>query len=191
MTYIIGLDPGSQNAGCGIVRLERGALHFVHCETIHLDIKVPFLERMYALHHALSGILAPYQNEECEAALEDVFVSHNIQSALKLGQARGVMLGVLSAYHIKAHTYAARKIKEQVAGNGALSKEAVRSVVLASLSIAQDIQIGLDASDALACAICHAKQSAKMHLPRVNSHRKRKRRLSQDDVAHLMRHHLG
>lgn len=152
MTVIIGIDPGSIRTGFGIIRSEKNNLiHMAH-GTIHAKGKT-IAERLHDIHRELCGIITLYKPNE--AAIEEVFMHANAQSALKLGQARGAALIALTQHALSIAEYSARLIKKTAVGYGAASKEQIQFMVRAQLKLSVNPQA--DAADALAIAICHCQ----------------------------------
>lgn len=116
--------------------------------------------RLHFIHRELCDIIAHHRPNE--AAIEEVFMKINIQSALKLGQARGVALVALAHHGLSIAEYSAREIKKTAVGFGAASKEQIQFMVRAQLKLTVNPQA--DAADALAIAICHAQQRIKLSL---------------------------
>lgn len=153
MTIILGIDPGSIRTGFGIVHSEKNNLTHIAHGTIHAKgSDVP--TRLHYIHRELCEIIAHHRPHE--AAIEEVFMKINIQSALKLGQARGVALVALAHHGLSIAEYSAREIKKTAVGFGAASKEQIQFMVRAQLKLTVNPQA--DAADALAIAICHAQQ---------------------------------
>ena len=149
---ILGLDPGSRATGYGVIDKEGNRLSFVACGVIRVQAKIDFIARLKEIHDGISEVIV--QHQPTVAAVEDVFVSVNSRSALKLGQARGAIIVAALNKGLPVHEYAARGVKLAVAGYGNATKEQVQHMVkmLLSLSAAPS----QDASDALAVAICAA-----------------------------------
>lgn len=127
-------------------------MHIAH-GTIHAKGNdVP--TRLHYIHRELCEIIAKHQPNE--AAIENVFMQINFQSALKLGQARGAALVALAHHALPIAEYSAREIKKTAVGYGAASKEQIQFMVRAQLKLTSTPQA--DAADALAIAICHAQQ---------------------------------
>lgn len=153
MAIILGIDPGSIRTGFGIIHSDKNNLSHIAHGTIHAKgDDVP--TRLHYIHHELCNIIAHHRPNE--AAIEEVFVKINIQSALKLGQARGAALIAMAQYGLPIAEYSARKIKKTAVGFGAASKEQIQFMVRAQLKLTTNPQA--DAADALAIAICHAQQ---------------------------------
>ena len=152
MTIIIGIDPGSIRTGYGLIRVEKNQLLHITHGTIHATEK-DTATRLHYIHQELCGIIASQQPSE--AAIEEVFMQVNVQSALKLGQARGAALIALASHAVPLHEYSARTVKKTATGYGAASKEQVQFMVRAELKLS--VNPPADAADALAIAICHAQ----------------------------------
>lgn len=148
MTVIIGIDPGSRRTGYGVIRLQ-GNKH-VYLTSGHLDL-TPYspCERLRQIFLGLQQVMQQYQPHE--AAIEQIFMHENPNSALKLGQARGAAIVALD---IPVKEYSARQVKKSVVGSGAANKEQVQFMVQRLLNVTGQIQA--DAADALAVALCHA-----------------------------------
>ncbi len=157
MTLIIGIDPGSRLTGYGIIEKDGQKLKFVDAGTIRTETKeMPErLKRIFAGIHRIVEFHGP-----TEAAVEQVFMAQNPDSALKLGQARGAAIAALVNSDLDVAEYTARQIKQSVVGYGAAEKEQVQMMVMKLLNLS--IQPQSDAADALAAAICHAHASGTM-----------------------------
>ena len=151
MNIIIGIDPGSIRTGFGIIRSEKQNLTHVAHGTIHAKGNA-MPERLHFIYRELSDIIAKYKPNA--AAIEEVFMQINVQSALKLGQARGAALIALAKYALPIAEYSPRVIKKTMTGYGAAAKEQIQLMVRAQLGLSENPQA--DAADALAIAICHA-----------------------------------
>lgn len=149
---IMGIDPGSQCTGVGIIDDISGELSAVHWGGIRCNPKEPFVQRLKTVYQELRRILREYQPDA--VAVEEMFFAKNVQSALKLGQVRGVAL--LAAAHADLHIgeYSPTAVKQSVTGYGRAGKEQVQSMVVHLLKLKKP-PTPLDASDALAIAICH------------------------------------
>ena len=151
MTVILGIDPGSRVTGYGLIDAVGNKLEYVHCGCIK-SLNETFPDRLKKIHAELLEVIdlhAPHQ-----AAIEEVFVGRNASSALKLGQARGAAMVACLSHNLPIEEYSARQVKKAVAGTGSAAKNQVQYMVKALLKISDNI--GEDAADALAIAICHA-----------------------------------
>lgn len=150
---ILGIDPGLRRTGWGMIVSEGARLSFVACGCVESDEKVPLAERLRQLHFGLSEVIA--REAPDEAAVEETFVNRDPQSALKLGQARGVALVVPALAGISVAEYAANQVKKTVVGVGHADKKQVQAMIRVLLPKAETRSA--DAADALAVAICHAQ----------------------------------
>lgn len=154
MTRVIGIDPGSRITGYGV--LEAGKQELVYLESGCIRTRnAPFPERLAEIYHSVNELIAQHQPDVF--AIEEVFMAKNVDSALKLGQARGVAIAAGVANGLPVFEYAARKVKQTVVGSGRASKEQVQHMVRVLLSLPGLPQA--DAADALAIAICHVNTS--------------------------------
>ncbi|MFA9202825.1 MAG: crossover junction endodeoxyribonuclease RuvC [Flavobacteriales bacterium] len=168
MSMIIGIDPGSRMTGYGIIVCEGNKLSFVDAGTIRTETpEIP--ERLKRIFDGLTRIIEFHQ--PTEAAVEQVFMSVNPDSALKLGQARGAAITALVNQNLPVGEYTARHIKLSVVGHGAADKEQVQMMVQRLLSL--DGVPAPDSADALACAICHAHVSPLAEKLGVTSYQQR------------------
>jgi len=148
---VLGIDPGSVITGYGIIESD-GARSF-HLTHGHIRVKgESFAEKLGHIHAALGEIISEWQPQE--VAIEQVFMSNNAMSALKLGQARGAAITAVVSRDLSVAEYAPRLVKKVVTGSGAADKFQVQTMVRAVLQIEKIIQV--DAADGLAIAICHA-----------------------------------
>ena len=149
---ILGIDPGSQITGFGIVDLHGKRTAVVEWGSIRTSGE--HSDRLRSIFRALGDIVREYR--PAEVAIERVFLSRNADSALKLGQARAAAMCATFAADVPIYEYSARHIKKAVVGNGGAEKEQVQRMVRMILGVQQ--QIAADAADALAAAICHANE---------------------------------
>lgn len=151
ITRIFGIDPGSRYTGYGVIDTEKGRSRLVVCGRIDAT-RGSMPERLLHIHQSLSELLT--QHAPQEIALEEVFVSKNAQSALVLGQARGVALCASAKTGAEIAEYATASVKLALTGQGRADKEQVQHMVKVLLNLRE--RIALDASDALAVALTHA-----------------------------------
>jgi crossover junction endodeoxyribonuclease RuvC len=149
MTVIIGIDPGSCRTGYGVIRLE-GNRH-IHIDSGYIDLtSYRSTERLRQIYVSLLEVIAKHRPHE--AAIEQIFMHENPNSALKLGQARGAAIVAFDT--IPVAEYSAREVKKSVVGHGAAKKEQVQFMVQRLLNLSGQLQA--DTADALAVALCHA-----------------------------------
>lgn len=153
MTRILGIDPGSQRTGIGIIDVQAdGRVVHVHHEALVLLAADDFPARLKLLAEGLWRVIETYAPDE--AAIEQVFLSNNAMSALKLGQARGAAIVACVTRGLPVAEYAAKEVKLALVGKGGADKVQVQHMVGVLLNIKQKLQA--DAADALAIAITHA-----------------------------------
>lgn len=150
---ILGVDPGLRKTGWGVVISEGSKLSFVACGCIESDGSLSLGERLRQLHEGLHKVIATHRPHE--AAVEETFINRDPQSALKLGQARGIALVVPSLAGLSVAEYAANLVKKTVVGVGHADKKQVQAMIRVLLPKAETSSA--DAADALAVAICHAQ----------------------------------
>ncbi|TKI08243.1 crossover junction endodeoxyribonuclease RuvC [Martelella alba] len=171
MTVILGIDPGSRITGYGIVRQQGRTLAYLGsgCIRTVADDLPTRLKRIYA---GITEIITQFRPDLL--AIEQVFMAKNADSALKLGQARGVAIVAAMNQDVPVFEYAARQVKQTVAGVGSAEKAQVQHMVRVLLKLPANPQA--DAADALAIAIthCHISQNAaRMGNSRLNLSRGR------------------
>jgi crossover junction endodeoxyribonuclease RuvC len=118
--------------------------------------ELPLPERLHRIYAGIAEIVATYAPEQ--SAIEQVFLSNNADSALKLGQARGAAIVALMNHSLPVAEYSARQVKLAVVGKGAALKEQVQHMVVRLLNLQKAPPA--DAADALAIALCHAQASS-------------------------------
>jgi crossover junction endodeoxyribonuclease RuvC len=154
---ILGVDPGSQRTGVGIIDVDAtGKSSHVFHTALNLLGQEHFAQRLKQIFDELGAIIAEYQPQE--AAIERVFLARNPDSALKLGQARGAAICAIVHGGLGVTEYAAREVKQAVVGTGAGDKTQVQHMVGILLSLKERLQA--DAADALAIALAHAHTRA-------------------------------
>ena len=152
---IIGIDPGSQRTGWGVIREASGVLTLVDCGIIRTTSAggdAAFSVRLARIFTELAAVVR--RHSPVEAAIEQVFTAKNSASALKLGQARGVAVAACAACGVPVSDYAPTLVKKALVGTGRAEKEQVAFMVARLLGRAH-IDGPLDTTDALAIAVCH------------------------------------
>lgn len=147
---VIGIDPGSQNMGWGIVSERSGVLGLVACGVIRPKAG-DFSARLGEIFHSLAAVLDEHTPDE--AGVEDVFTHKNVSAALKLGQARGVAVAACASRGLPVYSFEPRVIKKSLVGTGSAEKSQVSFMVARLLGVKENWAV--DAGDALAAAICH------------------------------------
>ena len=149
---VLGIDPGSHTTGWGVVRSVPGKLHHVASGVIAARGDIP--ERLRQIADGLDALLV--EHGPAQVSIESLYHHKNSQSALKLGQARGVALLSVARCGADLFEYAPAEIKRAATGNGRAPKELVARMV--RMILGYHGELPLDASDALAAAICHAQR---------------------------------
>ncbi len=167
---ILGIDPGSESTGYGIIESDGSRHTAVTFGAIRSNASRPFHERLLKIHSGLKDLLA---REKVDAvAIEEVFYSANVQSALRLGHARGVALLAAAEAGVPVFEYSPLEIKSGIVGYGRAEKTQVQEMVRFLLRL-ECVPSPDDAADALAVAICHSHRSSTAIVPRS---RRRSRR---------------
>lgn len=148
MTMIIGIDPGSRITGYGIVEFAKNKYRYITCGCIRTGA-TELNDRLHIIYQEIIQLIHEYRPQA--AAIEQVFMHKNANSALKLGQARGAAIVALNG--LPLGEYSPRQIKQAVVGYGGAQKGQIQHMVRVLLNLAEEPQA--DAADALAVAICH------------------------------------
>ena len=150
---ILGVDPGTIFTGFGIIKHSKNNSTLVKHGLIKLPSKIMLSLKLEIIYDELDKIIKIYKPDEF--AIETAFYGKNVQSAMKIGYARGVSM--LAAVHnnIPTSEYSPREIKKSIVGTGAASKEQVSYMIKKMLDLKID-KIKYDETDALAVALCHA-----------------------------------
>lgn len=152
MNIILGIDPGSQLTGYGIIRSNGQKHAYIASGTIVVRGQEMTL-RLANIFRSITEIIARYNPND--SAIEQVFMAQNPSSALKLGQARGAAIAALANQGLTIAEYSPRSVKQAIVGYGAANKEQVQHMIKLLLSLNEAPPA--DAADALAIAICHAQ----------------------------------
>ena len=154
---IIGVDPGTATTGFGIIDHDHGRLTFVDAGVITTPPGIPMAERLVTLHKELAQVIRETGPEQ--AAVEQLFFSTNVTTAISVGQARGVILLTLAEAGLIPGEYTPMQIKQAVTGWGGAKKPQIQEMVKTLLKLPH-IPRPDDAADGLAIAITHAHQIA-------------------------------
>ncbi len=149
---ILGIDPGLQKTGWGVIERSGSSLKFISSGLIRTNTELMMSERLATLYNGVISVIDEYF--PVDVAIEETFVNKNPASALKLGQARGVLLMTPATKGLSVGEYSANKIKKSVVGSGHASKEQVSMMI--KMLLPDCGTISEDESDALAVAITHA-----------------------------------
>lgn len=157
MAIILGIDPGSRTTGFGLINAVGARTEYITSGCIRTG-SGDMPERLKVIFESINTLIEQYCPQEF--AIEQVFMGRNADSALKLGQARGVAILAASLQNLPVYEYAPRTIKQSVVGTGAADKEQVQHMVQRLLKLPGLPQA--DAADALAIALCHAHTNASL-----------------------------
>lgn len=149
---VLGVDPGTLSTGFGVVEWKNGKLYQVHFGVVKNNSTDSMPFRLQSIYSRLVDVINRYHPDEF--AIESAFYGKNVQSAMKLGHARGVSILAAVQHELPTTEYAPREIKRALVGNGAASKDQVAYMVRNILNL-KNIDMKNDVSDALAVAICH------------------------------------
>ena len=152
MACILGIDPGSRKTGYGVIAVQGRRLRVMTCGTINVMPAGETLAlRLHGIFKAVRDLMVEFAPDQ--VAIEKVFVQRNVESALKLGQARGAAICACADFGIPVFEYSPTQIKKSVVGNGHASKAQIQHMIVKLLGLTQAVSV--DAADALACAFCH------------------------------------
>ena len=149
----MGIDPGTAVTGYGVVmRKGPGAVTLRECGVIRTSPELPLLERIRDIYDGIAALIE--RHRPFAVSVEDVFQGKNVQSALKLGHARGAILLAVAHARVQVAEYAPREIKKAVVGNGNATKDQVAFMVQQQLRLKTPPSPS-DAADGVAAALCH------------------------------------
>lgn len=150
---ILGVDPGTVRTGYGVIDEINGSLGFLESGVIRTSPTHSIPRRLKRIYSGLQGVIEQYRPDVI--SIENIFLAHNPRSALKLGHARGVAILAAVNRDLDVYEYTPAEVKKTIVGFGRADKSQVQQMVKRLLSLS-DSPLSLDASDALALAICHS-----------------------------------
>jgi len=151
---VLGVDPSVAGAtGYGIIEIEGTRASLLRFGAFKLPARATFASRLREIHESITRLVEEFAPDA--VAVESVFAALNMRTALMLAEMRGVVLLAAAQAQIPAHSYSPREVKASVAGFGGASKQQIQRMVSSALRLSVDPE-PLDASDALAVALCHA-----------------------------------
>lgn len=162
---ILGIDPGSHHLGVAVIEKEGNKLTLLFADALHAPRGTKLYSRLGALQAALKKILS--ETKPQVAAVEGIFYAKSVRSAIDLGTARGMAIAECLGLGLEIHEYAPTSVKMVVAGHGRADKEQVKKMAQMILGTRLD-HLTLDASDALAIAICHASSQFSRKLSELS-----------------------
>ena len=157
---ILGIDPGTNVMGYGIIKVEKRTAQMVAMGVIDMRKESDPYLRLGKIFERVTGIIDEFLPDEM--AIEAPFFGKNVQSMLKLGRAQGVAIAAAIHHSVPIHEYAPMKIKLALTGNGNASKEQVAGMLQKLLKLdKEEMPKFMDATDALAAAYCHFMQMSR------------------------------
>ncbi len=177
---VIGIDPGSRICGYGVLESRNGVITHLASGSIVTKPALPLYQRLKTIYDSVLSVIDEHSPDVM--SVENIFFAKNAKSAIKLGEARGVVLLAASNSGVTIYEYPPTKVKLALTGSGRANKSEVQRMLAGILGITEfETQ---DASDAVAIALCH------IHLSRIESKlgkefvqpRRRRRRFTLDDL---------
>ncbi|HHT9104668.1 MAG TPA: crossover junction endodeoxyribonuclease RuvC [Candidatus Wujingus californicus] len=150
---ILGIDPGTQVAGYGLIEKTGSKIRAIEYGSIKTKRNQDFSQRLKTIYLKIMDIISNHQPDQI--AIEEVFYGKNIKAAIKIGEGRGIVFLCAATANIPITEYAATVIKKAIVGNGGAHKSQVQEMVKIILGLTENPEPE-DASDALAIAICHS-----------------------------------
>jgi len=158
---VLGVDPGTAITGYGLVREDDGELALAACGAVTTSVDQPLSERLATIYRRLSELIAEHQPQT--VAVEQLFFSRNVRTALAVGQARGVALLAAAHAGLPVVEYTPLQVKQAVVGYGRADKTQVQEMVRLVLRLDAVPQPD-DAADAVAVAVCHLHSARLLDL---------------------------
>lgn len=153
---ILGIDPGTIIMGYGLIAINKSNVSLVEMGVLHLAKNKDHAERLELIFKKMESLMKLHL--PTAVAIEAPFFGKNVQSMLKLGRAQGVAMAAAMMNGLQATEYAPRKIKQSITGRGNATKEQVWKMLQHTLNFEEDVRY-MDATDAVAVALCHHYQS--------------------------------
>lgn len=158
---ILGIDPGTNIMGYGVIGILGNQVHALEMDVLSLKKTPDSYLKLKSIYTCVQNLVERFLPDEM--AIEAPFYGKNVQSMLKLGRAQGVAIAAALSRDVPISEYEPRKVKLSITGNGGANKEQVREMLVRLLHISDDqLKPELDASDALAIALCHYFESKKV-----------------------------
>jgi crossover junction endodeoxyribonuclease RuvC len=161
---ILGIDPGTLVMGYGLISINKSKVSLIEMGVLQLSKHKDHAERLHLIYKKMESLIKIHN--PVSVAIEAPFFGKNVQSMLKLGRAQGVAIAAAMMGGLHAVEYAPRKIKQSVTGRGNATKEQVWEMLQHTLKFEDDVRF-MDATDAVAVALCHHNQSRfpEMNIP--------------------------
>lgn len=152
---ILGIDPGTLVMGYGLISVNKSSVSLIEMGVLQLSKHKDHAERLHLIFKKMESLIKIHQ--PVAVAIEAPFFGKNVQSMLKLGRAQGVAIAAAMMSGLHAAEYAPRKVKQSITGRGNATKEQVLTMLRHTLGIVEDVRF-MDATDAVAVALCHHYQ---------------------------------
>jgi len=152
---ILGIDPGLVQTGFGIIYVKNNQVNLIDYGVIKPTATDNLASRLLTIFNDVCEVITNYEPKVF--VIEDIFYGKNVKSTLRLGQARGASMVAAASNNLPVYEYSARKVKQSLTGNGNAHKTQVQFMVKAKLQMDHNPE-PMDASDALAIALCHDHQ---------------------------------
>jgi crossover junction endodeoxyribonuclease RuvC len=152
---ILGIDPGTLVMGYGLISVNKSSVSVIEMGVLQLSKHKDHAERLHLIFKKMESLIKVHQ--PVAVAIEAPFFGKNVQSMLKLGRAQGVAIAAAMMSGLHAVEYAPRKVKQSITGRGNATKEQVLTMLRHTLGIVEDVRF-MDATDAVAVALCHHYQ---------------------------------
>ncbi|MCS6934520.1 MAG: crossover junction endodeoxyribonuclease RuvC [Chitinophagales bacterium] len=153
---ILGIDPGTIVLGYAVIKVGGSVIQLMSMGVVHLNRYEDGLQRLKIIYEKISGLVNEYRPDAC--AVEAPFYGKNVQSMLKLGRAQGVAIASVLTSGVEVHEFMPKRIKQSITGNGNASKEQVAAMLQQIIGFEMQPRF-LDATDALAAAVCYHFQN--------------------------------
>ena len=150
---ILGIDPGTRLMGHGVIKCQGSRFEYVEMGVLDMRKETDALRRLETILEEVLRLIEAFHPDSL--SIESPFYGKNVQALLKLGRAQGVAIAAALSKGLEVHEYSPREIKQSLTGKGSASKEQVCAMALRIIHFPLDKPKHLDATDALAAAICH------------------------------------
>lgn len=162
---ILGVDPGTQIMGYGVILVVKSKISILQYGVINLKSYSDHKVKLEKIYKRITSLIEEFSPDEM--AIEEPFFGKNVQSMLKLGRAQGVAMAAALSKQIPIVEYSAKKIKQSITGNGNASKEQMAAMIIKEYKLEENPEF-LDATDALGIALCHHYQQGNNKSQKVS-----------------------
>lgn len=183
---ILGIDPGTLVMGYGLISVNKSNVSLIEMGVLQLSKHKDHAERLHLIFKKIESLINIH--EPVAVAIEAPFYGKNVQSMLKLGRAQGVAIAAAMMKGLHATEYAPRKIKQSITGRGTATKEQVLKMLQHTLNIEEDIRF-MDATDAVAVALCHHYQGRTAAIKHDNTPKKKAKKANTWESFIAMNQH--